>query len=74
LFFGYSFVANLRIDATMLPIPARRMDAAFSAYNAYLLYEVPFLYSHTSALAHIYNNYAVSLCSVCVDCDEVVFK
>jgi hypothetical protein len=62
LFFGYSFVANLRIDATMLPIPARRMDAAFSAYNAYLLYEVPFLSSHTGALAHIYNNYAVSLC------------
>lgn len=40
LFFCYSFVANLRIDSTMLPIPAWRLDAAFSAYNAYLLYEV----------------------------------
>ena len=40
VFFAYSFVANLRIDTTVLPIPLWKMDSAFSAYNAYLLYEV----------------------------------
>lgn len=51
-FWIFSIAASMRLDASLLPLPLRSLDAGYSSYNAYLLYLVSTLVE--SSTLHVY--------------------